>query len=154
IFGRAIALHTPGGVGHLASLVLAIPVLAGLDGVRGPTPLYEVDDSVVVAAPPAAVWRNVVSFAELPPPTEALFKLGIAYPIRAEIQGYGRGAVRHCIFSTGAFVEPIETWDQPRVLKFSVTQNPAPMQEWTPYREVHPPHLDGFLVSREGQFLL
>src|SRR5439155_442896 len=85
--GLAIALPTPGGVGHLASLVLAIPVLAGLDGVRGPTPLYEVDDSVVVAAPPAAVWRNVVSFSELPPPTEALFRLGIAYPIRARIDG-------------------------------------------------------------------
>ena len=40
------------------------------------------------------------------------------------------------------------------MLQFSVTQNPAPMQEWTPYRHVHPPHLDGFLVSRKGQFLL
>ena len=28
------------------------------------------------------------------------------------------------------------------------------MQEWTPYREIHPPHLKGFLVSRQGQFLL
>ena len=28
------------------------------------------------------------------------------------------------------------------------------MQEWTPYRQVHPPHLNGFLVSRQGQFRL
>jgi hypothetical protein len=52
------------------------------------------------------------------------------------------------------FVEPIEVWDEPRLLKFSVTANPAPMQEWTPYREIHPPHLTGFLVSKQGQFRL
>jgi hypothetical protein len=28
------------------------------------------------------------------------------------------------------------------------------MQEWTPYAEIHPPHLKGFLVSRGGQFRL
>src|SRR3989441_4883932 len=59
IFGRAIALHTPGRAGHLASLVLAAPLLAGLDEARGPspTPPYQVEDSVVVAAPRAVGWR-------------------------------------------------------------------------------------------------
>ena len=28
------------------------------------------------------------------------------------------------------------------------------MSELTPYTEIHPPHLEGFLVSRQGQFLL
>jgi hypothetical protein len=44
--------------------------------------------------------------------------------------------------------------DEPRLLKFSVTRNPEPMQEWTPYRGVHPAHLDGYLESRAGQFRL
>jgi hypothetical protein len=26
--------------------------------------------------------------------------------------------------------------------------------EWTPYRKIYPRHLDNFLVSRRGQFLL
>jgi hypothetical protein len=116
--------------------------------------LLKVVSSIEVNAPVERVWKHVVAFAELPPPDEALFKLGIAYPIRAEINGCGPGAVRHCVFSTGPFVEPIEVWDEPRLLKFSVTENPEPMQEWTPYRDVHPPHLNGFLVSRQGQFLL
>jgi len=51
-------------------------------------------------------------------------------------------------------VEPIDVWDAPHRLGFSVTQNPAPLEEWTPYRRIHPPHLDGFLVSRHGQFSL
>jgi hypothetical protein len=108
----------------------------------------------VIDAAPEVVWRNVIAFSELPPPKEAMFKLGIAYPIRAEIFGAGVGAVRHCNFSTGPFVEPIEVWDEPRLLKFSVTQNPEPMQEWTPYRNVHPTHLNGYLESRAGQFRL
>jgi len=62
--------------------------------------------------------------------------------------------VRRCVFSTGAFIEPIEVWEAPRLLKFSVEQNPAPLEEWTPYEHVTPPHLRGFLVSRGGQFHL
>lgn len=120
----------------------------------GPAPLLEVVTAIEVNATPAAVWKHVVEFTELPPPMEALFKLGIAYPIRAEIRGRGPGAVRNCLFSTGPFVEPIEVWDEPRLLSFSVTSNPAPLQEWTPYREIHPAHLNGFLVSEHGQFRL
>jgi len=135
--------------------LLAVPLMFGTDSLRpSAPPLLKVVTAIEVDAPVESVWHHVVEFAELPPPTEALFKLGIAYPIRAEIRGRGVGAVRHCVFSTGPFVEPIEVWDEPRLLKFSVTQNPEPMQEWTLYREVHPPHLNGFLVSRQGQFLL
>lgn len=137
------------------SVMLLIPLTMGLEHVaHPPLPLLKVQSSVVIDAPPETVWQNVVSFAQLPPPKELIFKLGVAYPIRAEINGCGVGAVRHCVFSTGPFVEPIEVWDEPRLLKFSVTQNPEPMQEWTPYREVHPPHLDGYLESRAGQFRL
>lgn len=134
---------------------LAIPLMLATEhfSLRPPA-LLRVTSSVEVRAPPEKVWQYVVSFTHLPPPTESLFKLGIAYPICAEIQGHGPGAVRRCVFSTGPFVEPIEVWDAPRLLKFSVTQNPAPMEEWTPYQKIHPPHLNGFLVSRQGQFLL
>ena len=74
--------------------------------------------------------------------------------IRARIEGTGVGAIRHCEFSTGAFVEPIVVWDQPRLLRFTVTSNPPPMREWNPFFEIHPPHLDGFLVARQGEFLI
>jgi len=117
-------------------------------------PTFVVRSALDIDAPPEKVWKSVVAFSEIPPPTEWIFKAGVAYPIRAEILGKGPGAERHCVFSTGAFVEPIEIWDEPRQLKFSVTSNPAPMQEWNPYSHVDPPHLHGFLVSSGGQFLL
>ena len=135
--------------------LLALPLMLLGDVARPePPPLLRVVTAVEVDAPVETVWRHVVSFTELPPPREAIFKLGIAYPLRAEINGRGPGAVRHCVFSTGPFVEPIEVWDEPRLLRFSVTENPAPMEEWTPYRAIHPPHLRGFLMSRQGQFRL
>lgn len=137
------------------SVILLLPLAMGMEHAVPPTlPLLAVRSSVVINAPPEKVWRNVVSFSQLPPPREWIFKLGVAYPICAEINGRGVGAVRRCNFSTGPFVEPIEVWDEPRLLKFSVTQNPEPLQEWTPYRNVHPAHLDGYLASQGGQFRL
>jgi hypothetical protein len=138
-------------------LILALVVPGLMEAEHASTrepPLFAVRTAIEVAAPREKVWQQVVSFAELPPPTDPLFRLGIAYPTRATIDGRGIGAVRHCEFSTGAFVEPIEVWDEPRRLKFSVVSNPPPMREWTPFAEIHPPHLKGFLVSREGQFRL
>jgi hypothetical protein len=57
------------------------------------------------------------------------------------------------VFSTGAFVEPIEVWDEPRCLAFRVTDQPPPMEELSPFH-IHPPHLDNFLISLRGQFRL
>ena len=134
---------------------LLIPGLILLEhSFGGPPPLYQVKTSVVIKSSPENVWTNVVSFSQLPPPTEAMFSTGIAYPIRAEIRGRGVGAVRHCIFSTGPFVEPITTWDEPRLLAFDVTEQPRAMEELSLYNELNPPHLDNYFLSRKGQFEL
>jgi hypothetical protein len=117
-------------------------------------PTFVVRSAVDIDAPPEKVWKQVVAFSEIPPPKEWIFRAGVAYPIRAQIFGTGPGAERHCVFSTGAFVEPIEVWDEPHLLKFSVTANPPPMQEWSPYSHLDTAHLHGFLVSSGGQFLL
>jgi len=140
----------------MLSIILAvIPASFGLERAAGlHAPTFEVRTSIDIKAPPQAVWKQVVAFAEIPPPTEMLFRAGIAYPIRAEITGHGSGAVRHCVFSTGPFVEPIEVWDEPRLLKFGVTSSPAPLNELTPYGHIEPRHLHGYFESEEGQFLL
>ena len=136
-------------------LILLVPASFSAErAVNLRPPLYEVRTAIEVNAPPERVWNQVVAFAEIPPPKELLFRAGIGYPIRAEISGHGVGAVRHCIFSTGPFVEPIEVWDEPHLLKFGVTANPAPLNELTPYGHIDAPHLHGYFVSEQGQFLL
>src|SRR6266852_3053446 len=143
------------GSAMLSVVLFAMPAMFGLEHAAGlAVPEYVVRTSIDVHARPEQVWKEVVAFAEIPAPQEMLFRAGIAYPIRAEISGHGVGAVRHCIFSTGAFVEPIEVWDEPRLLKFGVTANPPPLNELTPYGHIEPRHLHGYFVSEQGQFLL
>jgi uncharacterized membrane protein YhaH (DUF805 family) len=139
----------------LSIAVLLTPGFYGVEHFTRPQPgTFEVKSAIEINAPPAQVWRKVVAFNEIPPPKETLFRAGIAYPIRAEITGHGAGAIRHCVFSTGAFVEPIIVWDEPRLLRFSVTANPAPLNELTPYGHIEPQHLHGYFESHQGQFLL
>jgi uncharacterized membrane protein YhaH (DUF805 family) len=144
-----------GGPVMLSAVLLVMPAVFGMEHAAGlEVPRFVVRTSIDVQAAPEQVWQQVVAFAEIPPPTEMLFRAGIAYPIRAEITGRGPGAMRRCIFSTGAFLEPIEVWDEPRLLKFGVTASPAPLNEMTPYGHIEPRHLHGYFVSEEGQFLL
>ncbi|HYV09714.1 MAG TPA: DUF805 domain-containing protein [Pyrinomonadaceae bacterium] len=141
---------------RVASVVcVLVPGLIFIEYALGETPpLYEVKTSVVIKSDLQTVWTHVVTFSELPPPTEAMFKTGIAYPIRAEMHGSGVGAERHCVFSTGAFVEPITVWDEPRLLAFGVSGQPPAMEEMSIYRNIHPPHLDNYFVAKRGQFEL
>ena len=138
----------------LATLLLAVlcaPLLLGAEAAVDPQPpLLEAYTAIEIDAPPEVVWRHVISFSELPPPEEWIFRAGIAYPIRAEIEGSGPGAVRNCVFSTGAFVEPIEVWSEPVLLRFTVTKNPPSMVELSPYASIKPPHIEGFFVSEKG----
>jgi uncharacterized membrane protein YhaH (DUF805 family) len=139
----------------MSIVLLFTPAVQGIEHLAKLQPeTFEVRTAIEVNAPPEKVWNQVVAFAEIPPPKELLFRAGIAYPIRAEISGHGVGAMRRCIFSTGPFAEPIEVWDEPRLLKFGVTANPAPLNELSPYRNIRPPHLHGYFVSKQGQFLL
>jgi hypothetical protein len=138
----------------ILGLIVVMPSLMAAESMAATLPVVrEVRTEVIVNAPPDRVWGHVIAFPPLSEPTDPLFRSGIAYPQRAEIRGCGVGAVRHCVFSTGAFIEPIEVWDEPRCLAFRVTDQPPPMEELSPFH-IHPPHLDNFLISRRGQFRL
>ena len=154
LIGRSMAANNASG-GHVTtSILLLLPLLSGADLLENEAPVYEVISTVVIDAPPEEVWPNVIGFSELDTPPAWYFELGIAYPLRATIDGEGVGAIRHCEFSTGAFVEPITVWDKPNRLTFDVTKQPPPMNELSPYRHVHPPHLDGYLNCKQGEFRL
>jgi len=152
--GRMVALQTSAPVLPLTMVLLMLPLLGGAESLRTELPLREVATSVEIDAPPEQVWPHVIGFSELPPPPQWFFRLGIAYPQRARIEGAGVGAVRHCEFSTGPFVEPITRWEPPTRLSFDVTAQPRGMKELSPYNVVHAPHLDNYLQSRQGEFRL
>jgi hypothetical protein len=153
--GRMIALASPSSPAA-AAMILFLPAGLLADRVTSAhgSPTIEVVTTVDVAAPPLAVWKNVVEFHEIPAPSEWYFRAGLAYPVRATISGTGVGATRRCVFSTGAFIEPITIWEPGRILAFGVTAQPQPLEEWSPYRRVYAPHLNGFFVSERGEFRL
>lgn len=136
------------------TMLLFLPAATFTWDVTAPPPVFEVRTTIEIAAPPEQVWKSVVKFPELPQPQEWFFRAGLAYPTQVRLEGSGRGAIRYCDFSTGPFVEPIEVWDEPNLLRFRVTASPAPMREWSPYAHIEPKHLHGYFVSRGGQFQL
>ncbi len=148
--------HRIGGYGPAALAVFVLPASLVVESLH-PLPLPDpqvVMSSTIVNAPPDVVWDRLISFPALPPPDELIFRAGIAAPVGAVIDGEGKGAVRRCLFTTGSFVEPIEVWDPPRELTFAVASEPDPMRELTLWRGPRPPHLDGFLETTRGQFVL
>jgi hypothetical protein len=135
-------------------LFVSLPSLMSFEdhiGVAGD--VRSITTSIEINASPETVWKKVIGFSPIKEPTEFIFKTGLAYPINATISGHGVGAIRHCNFSTGTFVEPITVWDEPNLLKFSVLEQPVPMKELSMY-DIHPNHLHGYWVSQQGQFKL
>jgi Protein of unknown function (DUF805) len=152
--GRVIA--TRGG-SQLAPAVMAAfiwPATAVIEPAPRPAALHEVRSAIDVHATPDRVWENVIAFPPLAPSSELPFRLGVAYPQSAHIDGAGVGATRYCVFSTGPFVEPITRWEPGRHLSFDVSQSPPPLRELTFYSAIAPPHLDGYLRPRRGEFRL
>ena len=136
-------------------LVVLLPGSTALEQAIKPSPpTRTVTTSVLVDAPPALLWPVVIAFPRIAEPPGGIFRLGIAYPIAARIDGAGVGAIRHCGFSTGDFVEPITAWEEPSRLAFDVTAQPEPMRELSIYEHVDAPHLHGFMVSERGEFRL
>lgn len=117
-------------------------------------PLRAVTSEIRVNAPIETVWQNVIGFSEIPPPHQLIFKAGIACPRTARIEGVGVGAVRHCIFTTGEFVEPITAWEEPTRLAFDVAAQPDPLRELSPYGRLTTPHLRGYFRTEHGEFEL
>lgn len=153
--GRAVAIASSDRRPPLLPVLAVLPMLAGAEQTTQQAPVWCVSTEVEVAAPPEAVWPHVVAFPDLGEPQEWFFRCGVACPLRARIVGQGVGAVRHCEFTTGDFVEPITVWDEPHRLAFDVTSQPDPLTELSPWRHVHPPHLaDQSLASQRGEFRL
>lgn len=132
-----------------------LPAVMGFENTALPEPpLVAVSTTIEIHAPVETVWPNVVGFSEIGDPEEWIFRAGIAAPVRAEIVGSGVGAIRRCEFTTGAFIEPIEKWEENELLAFSVVKNPPTMREWSLFGEIDAAHLEGNFVAVRGEFRL
>lgn len=140
----------------MLALSVMLPLLMGAEfAAPRSEPVFEVRTAIEIKAPPELVWKHLVEFPPLPEPEEWPFRAGIAYPISATVQGSGAGAVRACQFSTGQFVEPVEAWEEARLLRFSISAQPPVMREMSFYESIRVPHVDGHYLRPEmGEFIL
>lgn len=104
----------------------------------------KVSDTIVVNAPAAKVWQNVVAFKRIEAPNRFwLFKIGLPSPVESTVTGYYKGAARKCIFSNNyVFDEVISTYDPAKDLTFDITGQPKD------------PEIMNHIALIRGQFLL
>lgn len=154
ILGRKIATNRSSYIQGGLPLLILLPAFLAFDSISPHSSTFSVTTSVEISADINDVWNNVIEFDEIEHEPEWFFKLGIAYPIRANIEGDGVGAIRYCEFLTGPFVEPITVWNDPYHLAFDVIEQPASLQELSIYEEVNAPHIHDFFRSTKGEFRL
>ncbi|MBV9242047.1 MAG: hypothetical protein JO314_08560 [Acidobacteria bacterium] len=114
---------------------------------------HRVVTTIEVNAPIEKVWKNVIEFPPIYERPHGIMRLGFAYPTDATIVGSGVGAIRHCNFNTGPFVEPITAWEAPTHLAFDVSEQPPIMIETGLGRSFETKHLT-YLRSQRGEFRL
>ncbi|OWP64947.1 hypothetical protein CDA63_00900 [Hymenobacter amundsenii] len=94
-----------------------------------PDEYRRVENTVVIAAPAAVVWRHIV---RVPPITaqdlgpSPVDRLGFPRPIEATLSHEGVGGVRRATFERGVeFMETIDVWEPQRRISFSIVPNTA-----------------------------
>ena len=157
IFGAIIAfrLQRHRGARVLnAAMIILLPIGLILSPHGPGTETATATTSMIVNAPPTLVWKYVTAFPDLAPPDDFLFRAGVAYPIATHVFGQGIGASRECVLSTGTMTERVTAWEPGHLLRFDVLYTPPSMKELSPWADIHPPHLDGFYTSKQGEFRL
>jgi hypothetical protein len=103
-----------------------------------------VTDRIIIHAPPAKVWPNVLAFPEIPdPPNYWIFRLGLPYPTQTTNGGNVVGADRQCIFSNGVVIkERVAEFVPNEKLTFDVAEQPTD------------PEAYGHITLHRGQFVL
>lgn len=149
--GRAIGLAVLDSRRPLMSLAL-LPALFALEGAVPPAVAIQTDRSIDIAAPPAAVWRALTSADPIEAGPGLVGQAGLAYPLSGAIRGEGVGGERIGLFSTGTARERITAWQPARRLAFKVIDQPPAMEEMSPYRRVHAPHVQGYFETSEMSF--
>jgi hypothetical protein len=139
----------------LCLAIATIPMLCLIErGRPAPPPVYTFSTEVFIAAPARRIWPRIVDVAGLPLDQNFWSRINLATFQRAWTEGQGLGAVRVCEFDTGVAREIVTEWEPPYRLGLKVETTPTPMQEWTFYRHIHPPHLEGYYQVNRAAFEL
>lgn len=139
--------------GSVMSVAL-LPLLFASEQMIPSLSILDTEQVIEVAAPPALVWQTLLHMDDINSAPALPFRLGVAYPRRAEIVGDGVGALRRGVFSTGVAIERVTEWAPEKKLAFKVLSDPPAMHEMSPYNHVHAPHVLGYFTTLSTSFEL
>jgi len=115
---------------------------------------FDMVSTIDIAATEAQVWTAVVRMKDIEEEASLPFRLGMGYPIGAELSAEGVGATRYGRFSTGTAVERVTVWQPGRELELEVLSEPPAMRELSLYEHVHAPHVHGYFTTQLVTFRL
>lgn len=151
--GRGLAVARHNRRNPLAS-VAVLPMIFMLEAAIPPEVPIATQYEIEIGATADRVWKALTSPEPIAVPPGLPAIAGLAYPMSGKLEGEGVGAKRIGAFSTGTATELVTEWKRNRVLAFSVEDQPPPMEEMSPYRRVHAPHLQGYFLTGETRFEL
>lgn len=151
LLGRAIAQMGKKRERPLMSLAV-LPAVFVLEAALPPALPIEMHEVIEIAAPPSAVWQALLSSDPIQASPGVVGWAGLAYPIRSRLTGEGVGAERLGEFSTGIARERVTEWVPEQRFAFAVLTQPPAMDEMSPYREVHAPHINGYFETTGTSF--
>jgi hypothetical protein len=153
VIGRGVAMDRNSRDKPLMAIAL-LPLVFALEAAMPPSAAIASHESIDIAAPAPAVWRAMTSGADIAEPPGLVGRAGLAYPLRGKLLGTGVGAVRIGVFSTGLARERVTEWVPGRRVAFRVLSQPPAMEEMSPYRRVHAPHVTGYFETGETRLTL
>lgn len=154
VLGRRWARRSRGATAHAFVGFAVVPVFFAVESMIIGTGSFGVRSSIEVDADQARVWTALVQMDDIREEAALPFRLGVSYPLGAELRGEGVGAIRYGRFSTGIAVERVTGWQPGRVLALELVSEPPSMRELSPYEHVHAPHVHGYFTTRSFAFRL
>jgi hypothetical protein len=152
-FGRMFArmMHDP--TGPFVSIA-ALPLLFVMEAALPPQQAINAAEHIDIAASPQATWAALTANRPITAPPGLFGRAGLAYAVGSHLSGDGVGAERIGYFSTGKAQERVTLWRPERELALRVLSQPPAMEEMSPYRRVHAPHVEGYFLTETTRFAL
>ncbi len=153
VIGRSVALMRFKRGNPMMSVAL-LPAVFAFEAAMPPQLPIVAQEDIEISAPPALVWEALTDDGPIAVPPGLVARAGLAFPLSARIIDGQVGGERQGIFSTGVARERITVWNPGRALAFQALTQPPAMEEMSPYRQVHAPHVHGYFDTEHTQFRL
>ncbi len=149
--GRGYAIEK-NKVGNPLYSIAALPLIFIFESVIPPELPISSEHHIEIEASPQNIW-DVIANDHYNDKSSFLINVsGLAYPMKIDFLSKGVGSEVKGHFSTGQSKAIVTEWLPNKLLAIKMIIQPPAMEEMSPYRDVHAPHLNGYFDTQETKF--